>query len=311
MKRSFIFCTVTGWLLSAMWSVATTGNEPADQPSSNDLAMNIASLAHVHSETSRPHINGQGSTEPKLEQVLQLAHNGLKRLDEVKDYTCTLVRRERVHGKLMPEQTVFAKVRHESGSEPGCMSLYMRFNTPEGVHGREILFSNREKSSDDSLKLLVRNGGKRMAFLTAEIAPTSKLAMHGNRYPITEFGLRRLIERMILFGEKEKSLQGGKLLVRSNVELDGVRCTLIEVGHESADDGSDYHIARVLIDEQLQLPIHFSSYTWPDVFKAEDKGDKPIPVLVESYTYRDLKLNVNLCDQDFDRNNPEYKFSKR
>ena len=114
-----------------------------------------------------------------------------------------------------------------------------------------------------------------------------------------------------MFGEKEKSLTGGKLLVRPSVEVDGVDCTLVEVTHESPDEGSDYHIARVLIDEELQLPIHFSSYTWPEASKAADSDDKPLPVLVESYTYRDLKLNVDLCDQDFDRNNPEYKFSKR
>ncbi len=88
--------------------------------------------------------------------------------------------------------------------------------------------------------------------------------MHGNRYPITEFGIRRLIERMLMFGEKEKSLNGGKLLVRPHVELEGTACTLVEVLHDSPDDGSDYHIARVLIDEALQLPIHFSSYTWPE-----------------------------------------------
>ncbi len=70
-------------------------------------------------------------------------------------------------------------------------------------------------------------------------------------------------------------------------------------------------LARVLIDEALQLPIHFSSYTWPETADADDSDDKSMPVLVESYTYRDLKLNVDLCDQDFDRNNPEYKFVKR
>ena len=81
----------------------------------------------------------------------------------------------------MPEQTLFAKVRHESASAAKgecCFSLYMRFETPEPVHGREVLLCNPGDTAVDDLKLLVRNGGKRLAFLTAELAPTSKLAMH-------------------------------------------------------------------------------------------------------------------------------------
>ncbi len=302
----------------------------------------------THSESQSKSIE----TRPMdLDEVLQMAHAGLQRLDNVQDYTCTLIRRERVGSKLHAEQTIYAKVRHEQGetaSGLAGLSLYLRFDSPQTVKGREILFTTACDASRDELKLLVRNGGKRLAFLTAELPANSRLAMHGNRYPITEFGLRRLIERMIIFGEKEKQLSGGELRFTKHLELNGRPCDMVEVIHQSPSDGSDYYIARVLIDQELQLPIHFSSYTWPQASKvvkhepsnqhnsdqsrlvatrqsklqpavsaAPSRMDQANvtnqaePVLIESYTYRDLKINVDLSDQDFDRNNPDYKFSKR
>ena len=63
----------------------------------------------------------------------------------------------------------------------------------------------------------------------------------------------------------------------------------------------EFHIARVFIDDQLQLPIRYAAYTWPAV-----AGGKP--VVLEEYTYMDLKLNVGLTDNDFDPKNPSYAF---
>lgn len=50
--------------------------------------------------------------------------------------------------------------------------------------------------------------------------------------------------------------------------------------------------------------MRFAAYDWP----STENGD---PNLIEEYTYRDLKFNVELTDDDFDRKNPEYRFSKR
>ena len=49
-------------------------------------------------------------------------------------------------------------------------------------------------------------------------------------------------------------------------------------------------------DDELQIPIRYESYDWP-----QKEGGQP--VLLEEYTYTDLKVNVGLTDKDFDPDN--------
>ena len=44
-----------------------------------------------------------------------------------------------------------------------------------------------------------------------------------------------------------------------------------------------------------------SRYDWP-----REAGGQP--ELIEEYTYRDLKLNIGLTDEDFSTQNPDYHF---
>ncbi|HQU45374.1 MAG TPA: DUF1571 domain-containing protein, partial [Pirellulales bacterium] len=60
-------------------------------------------------------------------------------------------------------------------------------------------------------------------------------------------------------------------------------------------------IARIVLDDEWDVPVHFESHEWP-------VGDASQPVLSETYSYYDLTLNVGLTDRDFDPDNPEYSF---
>ena len=62
-------------------------------------------------------------------------------------------------------------------------------------------------------------------------------------------------------------------------------------------------MARIFVDDKLQLPLRYSAYDWPD----EEGGDL---LLLEEYTYTDVKLNVGLTDWDFDHRNEKYRFLK-
>ena len=63
-------------------------------------------------------------------------------------------------------------------------------------------------------------------------------------------------------------------------------------------------MARIYLDDQLNLPIRYEAYDWPD-----QPGDKP--VLLEEYTYVNLKINQGLTDADFDVHNPQYGFNMK
>ncbi|MCA9183318.1 MAG: DUF1571 domain-containing protein [Planctomycetales bacterium] len=267
----------------------------------NDSARGKRSFGSLASKQALP---GQESQHP-LRPLLVEARQALAYIEqEVHDYTCNLVKRERIEGKLLPQETLFAKVLHGNGeledeaSSSDC--IYLRFDSPATVSGREILF----KLGGEPSKLLVRNGGHRLAFLTLELDPTCALAMRGTRYPVTEFGIKRLVERMIRLGEKE--LEHAECEVRTDEQatLDGRRCRCIEVLHPQRRDYFAFHLARIYIDEELQLPVRFEAYDWPTEPGAE-------PPVLEEYSYRNIQLNVGLGIDDFRRNNPEYSFSRR
>ena len=49
------------------------------------------------------------------------------------------------------------------------------------------------------------------------------------------------------------------------------------------------------------VPIRYESYGWP-----EEQGGRP--VLNETFTFQDLRLNVGFADEEFQRDYPAYGF---
>jgi hypothetical protein len=233
--------------------------------------------------------------------TMKKAKRCLQHMDgEIKDYTCTLVKRERIDGRLSKHAFAFVKLRHQDardGVAATPFSVYMRFSDPSDIRGREVLFvDGRHKG-----KLIARNGGSNFGYVTVAISPLSELAMVDNHYPVTEMGIRNLVERLLEIGEEE--LQHDEIEVKyyRGAKINDRVCTAIEVTHPVRRSHFRYHIARIFIDDELQLPIRYASYDWP-----EKKGGTPR--LIEEYTYLDLNFNVGLTDSDFDYKNDEYKF---
>ncbi len=149
---------------------------------------------------------------------------------EIRDYTCTLIAQERINGQLGHPKSCQAKVRHECGPEPSSVtsvSIYLKFQEPASMKGREVLLVSGKNDG----KMLVRKGGMHLAHLTALVEPTGTLAMHGSRYSIHEFGIQRLIERMIEFGNNELAQGNSRVNVCEGVEMGERRCTSFELIH--------------------------------------------------------------------------------
>ncbi len=98
-------------------------------------------------------------------------------------------------------------------------------------------------------------------------------------------------------------------MIRTDGEtIDGRSCERIDVIHPEKRvllDGvsveHEFFMARIWFDKEKFIPLKYASYAWP----LEEGGE---PLLEEEYTYTDLKLNVGLNDEDFDTNNPDYRF---
>ena len=106
---------------------------------------------------------------------------------------------------------------------------------------------------------------------------------------------------MIEKGERDR--QQGECVVNINrsSKINGRDCTMIEIRHPVEREHFEFHIAKIFIDDQLNVPISYSAYSWP-----KEEGGKP--VLQETYTFTDLEINVGLTDEDFNIKNPSYDF---
>lgn len=291
-RRSFVLSTLFCCGLFVISSRDTAAQESEPKPIFVPASLEVA---EIDSMIRREH---------PLREPLAMAIDAYDRTRrEIRDYTCTLEKRERVGGRLLGPEIIQAKMRHEvvEGDQVVVpLSIYLKFESPDAVRGREILYVRGE--NDD--KMIVRKGGRRLPFITVSLDLDSPMVMSGCRYPLTEFGILRLLERMIVLGQAEMEYDECEVDVAKSVETANGRAIQIDIRHPHRREHFQYHLARALIDEKTQLPISFESYDWP----AKEGED---PLMVEQYIYRDLQVNVGLTDADFDPANPEYGFPKR
>ena len=241
-------------------------------------------------------------TQHPLYPALLLAEEGLESINEnIQDYTCTIVRRERIAGKLGKYEFINAKIRHQqaTGDERSPFSVYLRFLKPASVEGREALYVDGRHGG----KVFVRRGGQKLAYVSSYIRPDSRLAMKENRYPITDIGFKRMIERLIEIIENDIEHNECEVTFYKGARVNERVCTRIEVIHPVERDHFTFHRAMVFVDDEYNLPVGYAAFWWP-----RKTGEKPR--LLEEYIFTDIQLNVGLTDEDFDRDNPNYGFTR-
>lgn len=229
--------------------------------------------------------------EHPLMPAVRWAKTGMEELAKIEDYSCTFVKRERIGGELGENEFMFVKVRHEP------FSIYMYFLGPARLKGREVMYVAGRNEG----KLLAHGTGAEKLFGTMRLEPTSMLAMRGNRYPIAEFGLKRLTQRLLEVGEHDTQFGECDVKFLPGAKINGRDCTCIQVVHPVPRREFIFHQARIFVDTERNLPIRYEAYDWP-----RDRGDPP--ALTEEYTYLNLKLNNGYTDADFDTRNPNYQF---
>jgi hypothetical protein len=255
------------------------------------LTSSVAALAL----SCQPFAFAQQPAEHPLAPALKIAYAGKKHIaDNIKDYTCTMVKRERVNGKLLDAEQMFVKIRHEP------FSVYMQFKAPNKVAGREVIYVHGANDGE-----MIAHEGKGLISVVGavKIKPTSAIAMNDNRYPITEVGFYNLTKRLIEVAEND--MQYGECSVRIvDATLQKRPVQMIEVTHPIARKNFTFNVARVFIDKEMTVPVRYESYDWP-------KKAGEAPELMEEYTYLNVQLNVGLKDEDFDPQNENYEFQRR
>lgn len=239
-------------------------------------------------------IKPAGEGEHPLDPAIRFAKEGLERIrTTINDYSCTLVKQERINGELLPQEYMYAEVRNRKvtgGRMVQPFSVYMYFLKPEKIKGREVLFV--EGMNDGNLVAHEANFLKIAGVV--QLRPDSALAMRGNRYPITEVGLENLVAKLLEKAERDRKHGECTVQFKEGVKINGRGCTLLEAVHPLPRPHFDFHIARIYIDDELNLPVRYEAYTWPTKLDAQ-------PELQECYTYLNLKVNIGLDDKKFEK----------
>lgn len=237
-----------------------------------------------------------------LDPALRIAYEGLAHMRaNVRDYEATMVKRERINGELSDTEFMYIKVRNRKTDENGNMtvplSVYIRFLKPKDKKGREVIWVENANNG----KLVAHGTGPIEGLIRVNLDPNGWMAMKGNRYPVTEAGVQNLVEKLIEKGERDRQRGECEVDFYKNAKINERSCTLIQVTHPVPRPYFDFHVARIFIDDELQVPVRYAAWVWPTT-----AGGKP--VLEEEYTYMNVKVNIGLTDADFDPNNPNYEY---
>jgi hypothetical protein len=237
-----------------------------------------------------------------LDPALQMASDSLRHIEaNVVDYTCRIIKQERIRGELQPQEFMDAKIRNrkvQDGKIVTPLSCYMKFVAPENVKGREVIWVEGKNNN----KLRAHEGGAAGRFLPSVwLDPDGTLAMRGQLHPIYDIGIENLVLKLIERGTKERQFPECDVKFIPGAKINGRVCTVLQVFHPVQRPHFEFYKAEIFIDDQLKIPTRYAAYFWPD------KPGDPEPVL-EAYTYLNVKTNVGLQEADFDPDNPNYNF---
>jgi len=229
--------------------------------------------------------------EHPLVPVLKWARAGRPKIAELKDYTAIITKQETINGEKQAAQQMDLKIRHEP------FSVYLKFRYPRDLAGQQVIYIKGQNNGN----MWAHGIGLQRKLGTLNLDPNGLIAMRGNKYPITEIGLLNLVDKLVEVGEKDMKYGECTVNYYEGIKSEDRECTMIEVIHPVPRKNFTFYIARILVDNEYNMPIRYESYEWPT-------EKEPDPSLIEIYTYQKLRLNVGLTDEDFSIKNPKYDF---
>lgn len=262
----------------------------AQQPSPGRVALNSNQGSSATAQISRG--SSKCPADHPLREALDFAYDAWDQMGSIRDYTCRFVKRELIDGKMTPHEFMFLKVRNQP------FSVYFYALGPMRNRGDEAIYI---EGRNNGMVLAHTSGIRDRIAGTVELHPTSPRLMEGNLHPLTNIGIENLLRKLINFHEYESRYGECEVNVYPDVKVDDRACDCVQVVHPVPRRNFKFYLMRIYYDQEYKIPIRFEAYAWP-----QQQGGQP--VLIEEYSYMDLKLNQNLTDADFDTNNPQYSF---
>jgi hypothetical protein len=219
-----------------------------------------------------------------MDQAMQLAAAARQSFQSVKDYTCLLIKQERINGRLEPENVMETKIRNQP------FSVYLRWLGPKAVIGQEAAFVAGRNNN----MMRVHATGFKGAFGFLSIAPNDPRVMEHSRHTITEAGLGNLIGRLNTCWELDRQQNTAQVRI-ADYEYDKRRCTRVEIIRPGQSTGPcSFYRSVAYFDKETHLPVRVELYDWPRT------GGSPEGDIVESYSYVNMRFNMGLSDAVFE-----------
>ncbi len=185
------------------------------------------------SSTTAPNDINLDAGDPKTREVsmadvLDLARQARQQMSRtLNDYTARFVKQEIDTSGVMTEETeIFMKVqtrlRNENDNAP--MRVYLSFLRPDSVKGREVIWGEDLYGGN----MQVKEAGL-LGMMTIALDPNGMIAMRGQRYPISEIGMVRLVEKLVERGEKDVDNPDISVTITKDHRLGETAAELIQV----------------------------------------------------------------------------------
>jgi hypothetical protein len=219
-----------------------------------------------------------------LDQPLQWLSESRKAFANVRDYTCTLVKQERVQGRLQEQNIIMSKFRVNP------FSVNMRWLAPRELGGQEVSFVYGR--NNNKMHVSFAKGFKKV--ISPWIDPLDPRVLQHSRHNIYEAGIGHLIDTTIKNMEMERNFN--KTVVRlADYTYNNRPCHRIETIRTERNERYYSYRSVLYLDKQSKLPIRTENYDWP--YQGGPEGGE----LLEVFSFIDLRVNVGLTDADFAR----------
>jgi Protein of unknown function (DUF1571) len=219
-----------------------------------------------------------------IDESLRLLTRAQQAFAGVHDYTCTLIKQERVRGTLTPLHVITMMVRNQP------FSVYLKWHQPKECVGQEACYVAGKNGGN----MRARSPGILGSVGFVSVDPNDPRAKKTSSHAITETGLGNMMRRFAERWEAERKLN--RIVVKTGeYEYNKRRCIRCETAYTQTVPGMPFYRSVIYFDKELALPIRVELYDWPR------EGGKPGGELLETYSYVNLRLNPNLPDSVFDK----------
>ena len=212
----------------------------------------------------------------KTDQIALLEYCRGACQDRYRDYTCTLIKQERIGGRVSNEQEIAVKYL----ADP--FSVAMRWTPETAGLGDRVLYVEGKYND----MMLVRPTGVLNKLVgTVMRTPDGPQAMQSTLRPVNQFGFHRSLESLLKVYRQARA--AGDLTERFGgfAEVAG-RKAVVLVRVLPAKDNYPAATTLIYIDLEYLVPIAVEGYDWDHQLSSR-------------YIFKDIRFNVGLTSEDF------------